>query len=46
MPGAYVDGQGTSAKFNIPSGIAVDYKRNIYVADAYNNVIRKISPTG
>lgn len=44
--GDYNDGQGLSAKFNGPAGIAVDYRYNVYVADANNNYIRKISPTG
>ncbi|MDP7502156.1 MAG: NHL repeat-containing protein, partial [SAR324 cluster bacterium] len=36
------DGLGTSAKFNMPSGVAIDSSQNIYVADRYNNLIRKI----
>ncbi len=35
------DGIGTSAKFNCPSGIATD-GTNLYVADTWNHVIRKI----
>jgi streptogramin lyase len=41
-----VDGSGTSASFSTPIGIAVDNQGNIYVADTYNNKIRKISPAG
>jgi sugar lactone lactonase YvrE len=44
-PGA-VDGQSTAAKFDSPSGVAVDKQGNVYVADRCNNRIRKISSTG
>ena len=40
------DGQGTSAQFNLPNGVAVDSAGNVYVADGLNFRIRKISPTG
>jgi sugar lactone lactonase YvrE len=42
----YTDGIGNAAKFNNPYGIAVDDSGFIYVADTYNNKIRKITPTG
>jgi sugar lactone lactonase YvrE len=32
--------------FNSPIGVAVDDSGNVYVADAGNNMIRKISPSG
>lgn len=40
------DGPGTSARFSFPEGVAVDAAGNVYVADTYNNTVRKISPSG
>jgi streptogramin lyase len=42
----YADNTGTAARFNGPRGIAVDDSGNLYVADAYNWRIRKITPSG
>jgi len=42
----YTDGPGLEARFNFPSGIAVDTKGNLYIADTANHSIRKITPKG
>jgi uncharacterized protein YjiK len=34
------DGQGLEAKFNLPSGVAIDGNDNVYISDSYNNLIR------
>lgn len=39
-------GVATSAEFNNPVGIAVDPSGNVYVADYYNNCIRRIDTSG
>ena len=39
------DGTGANARFNFPSGVAVDTAGNVYVADG-NHTVRKISSVG
>ncbi len=41
-----VNGNGNQASFREPQGIAIDNTGNIYVADAGNYLIRKITPDG
>ncbi len=40
------NGTGNAASFNHPSGVAVDNNGDTYVADYWNNKIRKISAAG
>ncbi len=37
-----VDGNGAAARFNFPTGLAIDVSGTLYVADKDNNAIRKI----
>lgn len=40
------DGSGPEALFNYPRGIDLADDGNLYVADLFNDAIRKVSPTG
>ncbi|HUB06373.1 MAG TPA: hypothetical protein VMB50_05210 [Myxococcales bacterium] len=45
----FVDGPGGvngTAEFSRPEGVAADSAGNVYVADTYNNCIRKVDPSG
>ncbi len=42
----YVNGNGGSARFDYPKGVAVGADGNIYVADTDNHTIRKVTPGG
>jgi sugar lactone lactonase YvrE len=48
LPGSSggADGTGSAARFDGPSGVAVDSSGNVYVADQYNHTIRKITSGG
>jgi sugar lactone lactonase YvrE len=41
-----VDGDGSAARFTNPQNVTVDGSGTIYVADAGNNLIRRITPAG
>ncbi len=41
---AYVDASGTNAGFNNPIGVAVDASGHVFVADRFNQRIRKVTP--
>jgi streptogramin lyase len=40
------DGTGSAARFYSPCGVVVDSAGNVYVADAGNHTIRKVTPGG
>jgi streptogramin lyase len=40
------DGTNSGARFYYPFGVAIDINGNLYVADTYNNTIRKVTPVG
>ena len=42
----FADGRGGAARFHYPSGVAVDFAGNVYVADSSNQRIRKIDTAG
>ena len=42
----YADGTGSEAKFNSPTGVAVDASGNLYVVETQNHRVRKITPSG
>jgi sugar lactone lactonase YvrE len=47
-PGAtgFVDGPGSAALFNEPTGLAIDTAGNLYVTDTGNYTVRQITPAG
>jgi sugar lactone lactonase YvrE len=44
--GGAADGTGVGATFNFPKGVTVDSAGNVFVADWFQNRIRRITPAG
>lgn len=42
----FADGAAESARFSTPSGLALDARGNLYVADTGNDAIRRVAPDG
>src|SRR5688572_24023037 len=45
-PAGDADGTGGNARFNVPTGIAVNSSGTLYVADSHNCFIREVTPAG
>lgn len=45
-PAGSKDGTNGAAQFNYPLGITIDGAGNLYVADTYNDTIRRVAPEG
>jgi Bacterial Ig-like domain (group 3)/RTX calcium-binding nonapeptide repeat (4 copies)/NHL repeat len=39
-------GSATAAAFDVPEGIAIDAAGDLFIADLYNHVVRKVTPAG
>lgn len=46
MKGGYTDGQGTTARFYAPIGLAFAPDGSLYIADSLNNAVRMLAPDG
>jgi sugar lactone lactonase YvrE len=42
----FANGTGATARFDYPSGVAIDRSGNVIVADQGNSIIRQITPSG
>lgn len=45
-PIGYADGTGADARFSYPAALASDSHGNLFVADSWDNVVRKVAPSG
>lgn len=45
-PRGFADGRGHEARFDTPSGLAIDATGTLYAVDTGNNAIRRITPDG
>jgi streptogramin lyase len=46
LSSGWVDRTGSAARFGYTGGVAVDGAGNVYVADVFNQVIRRVTPAG
>ena len=46
QPGKTGNSNTDKALLNLPRGLAIDSKNNLYIADLYNGAIRKVTPEG
>jgi hypothetical protein len=44
--GGWTDGTNSAARFYTPTGVCLDAAGNLYVADSYYSLIRKVTPVG
>jgi sugar lactone lactonase YvrE len=42
----YADGRGSDARFDTPTGLAIDQRGTLYVADTGNDRVRAVTPDG
>ena len=42
----HADGTGWAARFAYPGSVRTDSAGNVYIADSYNNTVRKVTPDG
>jgi sugar lactone lactonase YvrE len=40
------DGKGRAARFSYPGSVRADSAGNLYIADSYNDTVRKVTPAG
>ena len=46
LSNGYVDGTGSAARFDHPMGVALDAAGNLYVGEATNSDVRRVTPAG